>query len=132
MKCRRYMRKGIWAVVLLLAHVGIMAQVTEIWPEMEHEQITQVLQDARPGDTILFREGTYKGNYRLENLHGKVNRPIIIMGERSDRTTIDGEILPGATTNHNAFSLVNCTWISIEGFTIKNCWLDLVRAENSS
>lgn len=127
------MKKGICGVaLLLLIQIGTEAQVTKIGPEMEHGQIVRVLQNAGPGDTILFREGSYKGNYQLENLHGDVNRPIVFMGEGTRRSIIDGEIMPGTDMKHNAFRLKNCSWISIEGFTIKNCWLDLIRAENSS
>lgn len=126
------MRKWIWGAALLLLQIGIQAQITELRPGMEHEQIIKLLQNAKPGDTLLFREGTYYGNYQLENLHGEVNRPIVILGESSDLVIIDGEVLPGTNMEHNAFSLNDCSWISIEGFTIRNCWLDLVRAENSS
>jgi hypothetical protein len=118
--------------MLLLIQIETEARLREIGPEMEQGQIVRVLQDAGPGDTILFREGCYKGGYRLEDLHGEVNRPIIFLGEGPGRSIIDGEVLPGTNLKHNAFRLKNCSWISIEGFTIKNCWLDLVRAGNSS
>ncbi len=126
------MKKEICAVMLLLAQIGMKAQSTQISPGMEHGQIIALLQQAKPGDTLLFREGSYQGNYQLEDLQGEVNRPIVILGERSDRTIIDGEVQPGTNMDHPAFNLKDCSWISIEGFTIRNCWLDLVRAENSS
>ena len=115
--------------VLLILNTPGMAQVR---PEMDHGSIMQILQAAGPGDTIHFSRGTYRGNFRLENLHGEINLPIVIRGERSDVCIIDGESEAGISLKNNAFRLTDCSWIKIEGFTIRNCWTDLILAENSS
>ncbi len=129
MKIKTKNIRGILGLGILLWHTCSFAQVT---PQMDHTTILQILQNANAGDTILFAEGTYKGNYALEDLHGEPNRALVIRGEGADRSIIDGESEPGSGLKHHAFSLVNCSWISIEGFTMRNCWTDLVRAENSS
>jgi hypothetical protein len=126
----------IWKIIVLgmmgLPTMIVQAATLAVNPNMHTTEINALLQTAQSGDTILFAEGSYQGNYLLENLHGKLNHPVVIKGEDSDRTIIDGEVLPGTNMKHNAFRLDSCSWISIENFTIKNCWLDLVRAENSS
>lgn len=100
---RRYMSKWIWGAALLLLQIGIQAQITEVRPGMEHEQIIQLLQSAGPGDTLLFREGTYYGNYQLKSLNG--------------------EVLPGTNMKHNAFRLEDHTFSRPEPFPA-TVWAD--------
>jgi hypothetical protein len=124
-----------WTVALLLsftAGVAGVAGITRVDPGMDHATVTRLLRAAKPGDTILFAAGTYTGKYFLENLHGEANRPVVIRGEGSAGTIIDGETGPGMYLVNNAFNLKNCSWITLEEFTIRNCWTDLVRVENSS
>ncbi|MCK5067312.1 MAG: hypothetical protein KAR16_07735 [Bacteroidales bacterium] len=117
---------------LLLSDMQIIAGTTRVEPSMEHEHIVKILNAAQAGDTVLFAEGTYSGAYRLENLHGGVNLPVVIRGVTSEQSIIDGDTKPGMGLQHQAFTLEGCSWIVIEQFTIKNCWTDLVQAENTS
>ncbi len=117
---------------LVLAETRVLAGTTRVEPHMEHQAIVELLNAAQPGDTVLFSEGIYSGAYRLKNLHGAVNLPVVIRGAGPEQTTIDGDTQPGMYLQHQAFSMERCSWIIIEQFTIRNCWTDLVRAENSS
>ena len=122
-------KRCMWGTALLILHALTLAQVG---PEMDHATILQILHTAKPGDTIVFVDGSYSGNFILRDLNGQPNHPIVIRGAHPLRTIIDGETEPGMGLKHNAFLLESCSWISIENFTIKNCWTDLVVADNSS
>jgi hypothetical protein len=121
MKTGAVIGKWMWAAALLLWHIAGLAQVVRVGPEMDHATVMEGLNAAKAGDTILFTEGTYPGNYLLENLHGMVNRPVVIRGEVAGTTLIDGESKPGMSLKNNAFKLKDCSWISMENFTIQNC-----------
>ncbi len=128
----------IWRLVLatllglLWTDMQILAGTTTVEPTMDHEAIVRILNAAQAGDTVLFTEGTYSGAYSLENLHGAANLPVVIRGVSAEQSIINGETEPGMGLQHQAFSLVRCSWIVIEQFTIKNCWTDLILAENTS
>ena len=117
---------------LLCSDMQIIAGTTRVEPFMAHEVIMKILNAAQAGDTVLFTEGSYSGAYRLENLHGAVNQPVVICGVSAEQCIIDGDTKPGMSLQHQAFILEGCSWIVIEQFTIKNCWTDLVLAENTS
>ena len=98
-------------------------------------RISELLKDAGKGDTILFYPGTYHGPYVLEEVHGAIDQPVVIMGLNTgldQQSIIDGESEPGIALEKFAFLLRSCSWISIENFSIKNCWTDLIYAENVS
>ncbi len=119
-------------LVMLCADMQILAGTTTVAPSMSHEVIVKILKGAQAGDTVLFTEGTYSGAYSLENLHGQVNLPVVICGVSAEQSIIDGNTRPGMGLQSQAFILEGCSWIVIENFTIKNCWTDLVMAENTS
>ncbi len=111
------------------------AAILEVTPSMETPTINKILNDARAGDTILFAAGTYRGPFVLKKVMGQENLPIVITGVQKSaqkKSLIDGKKEPGMGLGHQAFSLQNCAWISIENFDIKNCWTDLVRVENTA
>jgi len=107
----------------------------EVYPSMSTDEINRILNAAGGGDTIVFRAGTYTGPFVLEDLHGRENLPLVItgIGDRHGKAAvIDGQTAPGINLSHYAFLLRNSAWITIENFVIKNCWTDLIRAENTS
>jgi hypothetical protein len=110
----------------------LSARTTLLDPSMTHKRITELLNGALPGDTLLFTKGIYGGAYALDGLHGKPEKPIVIRGMSIDLSIIDGGVKPGMLLEHQAFRLTNCSWIVIEELSIRNCWTDLIRAENSS
>ena len=111
------------------------AAIREVIPSMGTQAINEVLNDARAGDTILFAAGTYQGPFVLKEVMGQENLPIVISGIQKgekNKSLIDGKTDPGIVQGHQAFLLENSAWISIENFDIKNCWTDLIRAENTA
>ncbi len=127
------MRFTLFAMLgLVWTGLQTMAATIGVDPQMETEAVVEILNAARPGDTVLFAEGRYSGKYRLKNLHGTPDLPIVIRGISRDLCIIDGGVEPGMYLDHQAFKLEACSWIVIEHFTIRNCWTDLIRAENSS
>ena len=117
---------------LVILHTQTIAETTRVEPEMKHDKIVTIINAAQPGDTVLFAPGIYSGGYTLENLHGAPNSPVVISGSGRKPSIIDGATQPGMNLQHQAFSLKNCSWIVIGQFTIRKCWTDLVRAENTS
>jgi hypothetical protein len=117
---------------LVIMHTQTMAKTTRVEPEMGHGTVVAILNAALPGDTVLFAAGTYPGAYKLENLHGAPNKPVVISGSGRKQSIIDGATRPGLDLQHQAFSMKNCSWIVIEHFTIRKCWTDLVLAKNTS
>jgi len=119
-------------VGLLMIPEHATAGLTRVDAQMVHASVLTILNAAQPGDTIVFEAGIYPGAYFLEDLHGIPNKPVVIRGASREHSIIDGATQPGMYLQHQAFKLENCSWIVIEEFTIRNCWTDLVRAENSS
>ena len=111
------------------------AAIREVRPSMETQAINEILNETRAGDTILFAAGTYQGPFILKEVMGQENLPIVISGIQNGekkKSLIDGKTKPGTVQGHQAFLLENSAWISIENFDIKNCWTDLIRAENTA
>ncbi len=119
------------ALLLVWPAGNVTAASTEVSPELGTEKIIRLIQQAAGGDTLLFGPGTYTGPFVLEHLYGTENRPVVIMGKDRDRVVIDGKSDPGMSLNHQAFVLRECSWINIEQLSIRNCWTDLVRAEDT-
>lgn len=123
---------------LLLAtwiHTVSMAAVHHIFPAAGTGEINLTINRALPGDTLLFHPGTYTGPFQLEHLQGLPGKPVVIMGSTGKEgvlTTIDGGASPGMGLQQYAFWLRNCAWITLENLIIRNCWTDLVRAEESA
>ncbi|MGM0473307.1 MAG: hypothetical protein ACQERV_04130 [Bacteroidota bacterium] len=112
-------------------HHHAFSNTIRMEPAMGDETINRILGEAQPGDTILFTPGTYRGPFLLEEVHGNPDLPVVILGS-VPAAVIDGQTKPGTGLDNQAFRLSDCSWIVIEGFTIRNCWTDLVRADNVS
>ena len=111
------------------------AESLEIEPGWKTSRINTMLNRAKPGDTLHFLPGQYTGPFVLEGVNGSPNMPVVITGIRkhvNEGSVIDGKTDPGIDLSRFAFRLKECSWISIEWFTIRNCWTDLIHADNSS
>jgi hypothetical protein len=122
---------GIW---LLLVHAPSPEGKPRVYPGQETRTINERIHELSAGDTLLFQPGIYRGPFTLKGVHGRPNLPIVLMGVpgSSDSVTIDGQSMPGTDLFYNAFQLQECSWIVIEGFSMKNCWTDMITAVNVS
>ncbi len=120
------------ALFLLGMFKGASAGVVRVDPSLTTEKINLILNGVRGGDTVLFAGGTYRGPFRLDGISGAANRPVVLRGSGKRESVIDGKAAPGMYQQQYAFLLTGCSWITIENMEIRNCWTDLVRAENSS
>lgn len=137
-----------WLILLLIAAApcSLKAEALPVDPSMSVPAVNELIRGARPGDTLLFLPGTYTGPFLLEGVHGEPERPVVLTGTapgaretswedpagEAGGAVIDGKTEPGEGLSHHAFLLRDCSWIVIENFTIRNCWTDLVRAEETS
>ena len=121
-------------ILLLAAWIpgSALGSRIELDPSMGVGRINKMLNAAMPGDTLQFLPGTYRGPFLLKQLHGAENQPVVIRGSSSKEVIIDGESAPGMNLANHAFRLQDCSWITIENFTIRRCWTDLIRAEDVS
>ncbi len=95
--------------------------------------INEKLSKLQGGDTLLLKRGLYKVNLRLVNKHGVQDNPIVIRGEDRRYTTIDGGATkPGSDLSNYGFYIRDCSWITIDNLSFRNCWVDAVRADNSN
>ncbi len=66
--------------------------------------------EARPGDTILVHDGTYRDTFWIENLQGTADQYIVIRGTSRDGVRLDG----GSESMH----LSDCAYVRIEELTV--------------
>jgi len=106
----------------------------EVYPELTTGEINELLQNASAGDSLIFHKGTYTGPFFMVNVKGTPKKPIVKSTgmEGAGEVIIDGKTEPGIGKNNNAFTLENSSWIVIEGFTIRNCWTDIISTTNTS
>ena len=121
-------------LALLLFFQTVSAESFEVMPGYSTDRINDILAGAGPGDTIHFQPGTYTGPFLLNGVQGEPNKPVVISGSPSEPGTvvIDGKTAPGMSKKNNAFALEDCSWVVIEGFTIRNCWTDIITANKVS
>ena len=123
------------AVLLLLfcclpSHAGMIL----VSPGDEASSINKKINELSAGDTIIFRPGVYKGPFIMNGINGLPNHPIVLTGisDAYEMATIDGESEPGMDLHNNAFQMEDCSWIDIEGFSIRNCWTDIITSVDVS
>jgi len=85
-----------------------MACAAEI--EATPDNIAQVLEDARAGDTVLMADGVYKGGLGLAR-SGTENRPITIRAA-GDAAVVDG--------GRDCLTLDGVSWVTVEGIRFQN------------
>lgn len=109
------------------------AKIITISDKISDKELNSTLARLQGGDTLLLKKGYYKKNFKLSDIHGGVDNPIVIKGENRTLTIIDGGApKPGSNLRKYGFHLEDCSWITIDNLSLKNCWLDAVRVDNSS
>ncbi|PIR38335.1 MAG: hypothetical protein COV34_01880 [Candidatus Zambryskibacteria bacterium CG10_big_fil_rev_8_21_14_0_10_42_12] len=89
-------------------------------PNAQFSTIQEALDNAKPGDTILVREGVY--NEKIEwNTSGTKNAPITLKNFTDENPIIE----PRGTT-YKDFVALNGEWQIIDGFEIRNGWDGIV------
>ena len=124
---------SLFTIIIALCNSSVHAKVIVVSDKMPQKDVYAKLNVMQAGDTLLLKEGYYKLNIKLKSTHGDVDKPIVIRGENRTKTTIDGgAIKPGSNLINYGIHLENCSWITIDNLSFKNCWTDAVRADNSS
>ncbi|MBD8387738.1 glycoside hydrolase family 88 protein [Dysgonomonas sp. BGC7] len=126
---------------LQLGLIAAMAMVS-IWAsgktivvndKMSTKAINNRLASLQGGDTLLLKKGYYHVNLLLSNKTGIHDKPIVIRGEDRKNTTIDGgATVPDSNLKNYGIYIENSSWVTIDNLSFKNCWVDVVRAYNSS
>lgn len=93
------------------ACTSMHATVLTVGSGQQYSDVAVAVRAARPGDTVLVHQGTYRGTYWIENIRGTSSDRIVIRG--LDRSTVifDG----GSESMH--FS--DCSYITLENFTVR-------------
>ena len=123
------------AIIFMLFYcLTTQAEMVIVSPQDQVNSINEKINELSAGDTMIFRPGVYKGPFSLNSINGLPNLPIVITGitEDPEAATIDGKSKPKMGLRQNAFQLQDCSWIVLEGFTIRNCWTDIITAVNVS
>src|SRR5262245_19506242 len=76
---------------------------------------------ARAGDTILVREGVYKGHVYLR-FSGESNKPIVLKNYPGDHPIFDGEGKGRIELQSENGWQKAIGWITVEGFEVRNGW----------
>lgn len=120
------------SITFLLFNIPLSAKVIPVSAKMSADKINSMLSKAQPGDTLFFGQGHYKVNLILNNIHGALDNPVVLKGENRKTTVIDGGAhKPGVGLTNYGITINDCSWITIDDFSFQNCWLDVIRAENS-
>ena len=67
-----------------------------------------------PGDTLVFKNGTYTGRMNILNLHGSSGSPITFQAETERQVTLQA----GVAVSFAHVNFRNCSWIVFEGFRV--------------
>lgn len=129
------MKKGFFLLLaILFLHIfSIDAKVFVITDKATEKDINKKLGELQAKDTLLLKAGYYRNNFKLNNIHGLPDYPIVIKGEGRNVVTIDGGApQPGSNLVNYGFHLRNCSWITIDNLSFKNCWVDAIRIDDSS
>jgi rhamnogalacturonyl hydrolase YesR len=120
--------------MMFILHTGsIYARIIIVSDKMIDKDINSKLGKLQPGDTLFLKPGYYIHNFKLISMQGAPDQPIVIRGESKTITTIDGGAYkPSGILTNYGFYMKDCSWIIIDNFSFKNCWVDVVRAINSS
>jgi len=111
----------------------ICAKTIIISDKTSDKQIGIIISKIQPGDTLFFKTGYYNKNIKLANIHGLPDIPIVFRGESRANTVIDGGApVPGSSLTNYGFLIENCSWLTIDNLSFKNCWLNVIHINNSS
>ncbi|MEN6454920.1 MAG: glycoside hydrolase family 88 protein [Prolixibacteraceae bacterium] len=116
-----------------LGNHPVYAKVIVVSSGKTGTEINAKIGKVQPGDTLLLKKGYYKINFNLKNIHGLPDKPVVIRGEERMSTTIDGGAFnPAGDQQKYGFCIEESSWITIDNFSFKNCWIDAIRVINSS
>lgn len=129
------MKKGflLLLIMFLLHTYSTYAKVITISDKTTEKELKKKLAELHPKDTLLLKAGYYRKNFKLTNIHGIPDSPIVIKGEDRNKVTIDGGApKPGSNLTNYGFHITNCSWITLDNLSFKNCWVDAIRVDDSS
>lgn len=118
---------------LMIVALGLHARTITIDSSVSSKEANRLAARMQGGDTLLLKSGTFHVNLQLNNLHGHLDDPIVIAGERRDGTLINGGCPePSNVAEAYAISVSHSSWITIENLSIRNSWTDAIRVDESS
>lgn len=124
---------SLFVIMFFLVSVYVSGKTVVIDDNMSTRSINDKIVVLQSGDTLLFKKGYYRVNLKLINKIGIQDNPIVIRGEDRRHTTIDGGAShPGSILKNYGIFIENSSWITIDNLSFKNCWVDVVRAHDSS
>jgi len=98
-----------WLLVLAVVLVCANAQCNETTVFVSDEtQLQSALMQAKPGNTIILRKGTYSGQFVLKDIAGNESCPIVIQAEKSKSAIID-------ISDRNGLGLSSVSYVQIQG-----------------
>ena len=71
-------------------------------------ELKKAVATAKPGQIILLKEGSYKGNITLSTIKGAEDNPIVLRGEDRQKTVVNGRL-----------TLANCENLHVEDITFQ-------------
>ena len=87
-----------------------------------NNDIRSLASSLKAGDMLIIKKGKYAGGISLNNLKGTKESPITISGEGIDETIFEN--------GKQAFHLINCHYIILKNFTVKNFSQNGVNADD--
>jgi len=79
------------------------------------EDLNEILNNAKGGDTVLVKQGTYT-NLILSNKKYSEKAPLVIRADGSEAVIVSGDTI----TRGSSLEITNCSYIVIEGLTFIN------------
>lgn len=104
----------------LLTHYQEMVSPGQIVNVSSASQLTSALSNAQPGQTILLADGTYTGQFSLNNKTATLAQPIVIEGSAS--AIIQGGSISGGYALH----ISNSQYITLRGFQVSGAQKSVV------
>ena len=123
----------LFIIMFTLYSYSVCAREIVVSSQTTSKEMHLKLAKLQAGDTLLFKAGCYKVNLKLTNKHGSPDCPIVIKGEYRTLTIVDGGALaPNSFPDNCAFYIDDCSWVTIDNLSFRNCWVDAIRVNNSS
>ncbi|MDR1089821.1 MAG: glycoside hydrolase family 88 protein [Prevotella sp.] len=123
----------LFIIAIFLNNTPALGKTIVVGNKASAKVINEKLSTLQGGDTLLLKRGLYKVNLRLVNKHGIQDKPIVIRGEDRKYAIIDGGATkPGSDLSNYGIYIKDCSWITIDNLSFRNCWVDVVRVDNSN
>lgn len=101
------MRNVFLFIIFVWSGIAVEATVLEIGVGKPFTRLQQAASQAKPGDTLLIREGVYPGGDYIEKLQGTVQNYIVIRAAKGEQVIFRG--------GSQAFHLTDPAYLKIEG-----------------